>query len=103
MTAAVLLAHIDIPPKLLASLIVLGLVLVIFVIKKVVGGGTKAPQPGVAPPPQGFVPPPPQGFAPPPPPVCPTCGTQGRWLVESNAWGCDRCRALIGPPNAARS
>ncbi|MBA2543493.1 MAG: hypothetical protein H0V17_27880 [Deltaproteobacteria bacterium] len=45
------------------------------------------PQPGMAPPQQMA----PQG------PTCTTCGSPGRWIPESNGWGCDRCRAMIGP------
>ncbi|HEY4057944.1 MAG TPA: TerB family tellurite resistance protein [Kofleriaceae bacterium] len=28
-------------------------------------------------------------------PFCGNCGQAGRWIAESNAWGCDRCRAVI--------
>jgi hypothetical protein len=31
-------------------------------------------------------------------PFCGTCGGPGRWIAESKAWGCDRCRMLIQPP-----
>ncbi|MDB4960516.1 MAG: hypothetical protein JWP01_515 [Myxococcales bacterium] len=33
-------------------------------------------------------------------PVCPTCRGPGRWIPESHAWGCDRCRMLIQLPVA---
>jgi hypothetical protein len=43
-------------------------------------------------------------------PFCSTCGGPGRWIPESNGWGCDRCRTMImtapmqapmpGPPRA---
>jgi len=49
------------------------------------------PQPGMAPPQQQMAP---QG------PACTTCGSPGRWIPESNGWGCDRCRAMIGPAMA---
>src|SRR3569623_139126 len=29
--------------------------------------------------------------------VCPNCGFGARWIPESNAWGCDRCRQLVQP------
>ena len=76
--ATTLLAHISIPPKLLASLIVLGLCIVFALIKLAFRKATAVP-PAVTP----------------QVPVCTTCGTQGRWIAESNAWGCDRCRAFI--------
>ncbi len=28
-------------------------------------------------------------------PFCPTCRGPGRWIPESNGWGCDRCRTMI--------
>lgn len=31
-------------------------------------------------------------------PMCPNCRGPGRWIPESNAWGCDRCRQLIMMP-----
>lgn len=36
-------------------------------------------------------------------PACPTCGTALRWIPESAAWGCDRCRVLypVGGPGPA--
>jgi DNA-directed RNA polymerase subunit RPC12/RpoP len=123
--AAVLLAHIDIPPRLLGSLIVLGICLIVWFFKAVFSGpekGLSQQRPGA----------PscatcgaqarwlmPQNYwncdrcnkpvvvgAPAPPPVvtqpvvqqqqfCGACGTPGRWIPESNAWGCDRCRHLI--------
>ena len=147
-----LAAHIDIPPKLLGSLIVLGLVLIVWAIVAIAKSGSKPPMqmaPG-GPPcntcggparwnyngwvcdrcqrqviPMGAMPPqapmgyqqppygqpnmaqpgmPPQHMQQQPPmavahqgPTCPTCQGPGRWLPESNAWGCDRCRQLIGP------
>jgi hypothetical protein len=33
-------------------------------------------------------------------PFCSTCGGPGRWLPESNGWGCDRCRTMIMAPPA---
>lgn len=33
-------------------------------------------------------------------PFCPTCRGPGRWLPESNGWGCDRCRTMIMTPPA---
>jgi ribosomal protein L37AE/L43A len=151
--SATLLAHIDIPPRLLGSLIVLGICLVIWFFKAILSTDTKAsqtagpscptcggkaswatpqnywncfrcnrpvPMPGQQPmgqqpmggPPPGQNPygaPPPQqnpyAQQPQPPvpqqaaqvPFCGTCGGPGRWLPESNAWGCDRCRQLIQP------
>jgi hypothetical protein len=35
----------------------------------------------------------PQGFA--GGPFCQTCRGPGRWIPESNGWGCDRCRTMI--------
>ncbi|MBL0212353.1 MAG: hypothetical protein IPQ07_00445 [Myxococcales bacterium] len=147
----VLLAHIDIPPRLLASLVVLGIVLVIWFFKAVFSSASAPPvQAGAPPCPtcrglarwypatnqwhcdrcnrpvpapgtqpmagqaqiQGQMPgqmpgqPPinpytgqpiaPQQMAP-QGPTCQTCNGPGRWLAESNAWGCDRCRQLIQP------
>jgi hypothetical protein len=49
---------------------------------------------------------PPMPMAPPPQmaapggPSCTTCGSPGRWIPESNGWGCDRCRQMIGPAMA---
>jgi hypothetical protein len=76
--ATTLLAHISIPPKLLASLIVLGICIVIALIKLAVRKGRTGP-PAVTP----------------QVPACTVCGTPGRWIAESNAWGCDRCRTFI--------
>jgi hypothetical protein len=28
-------------------------------------------------------------------PFCQTCRGPGRWIPESNGWGCDRCRTMI--------
>jgi len=28
-------------------------------------------------------------------PLCRQCGTPGRWIAESNGWGCDRCRVML--------
>ena len=163
-----LAAHIGIPPKLLVSLIVLGLALIIWAIVAIANSGKKqqqhvapnappcntcggparwnyngwvcdrcqrqvipmgAPmpqygqpqygqpqygqpqygQPNMAPPgmpPNMAQPMPPGALQPtgasPQPmaaqgPMCQTCGGPGRWIPESNAWGCDRCRQLIGP------
>ncbi len=152
-----LLAHIDMPPKLLASLIVLGLFLVIWFFKAMLSTEKKVPQaagptcptcggkaswavphnfwncfrcnravpmPGQQPMggpmhpqnqnPYG-APPPHNPYGAPPPqnpyaqhqpmqqqqapqvPFCGACGGPGRWIPESNAWGCDRCRQLIQP------
>lgn len=139
--SSALLAHIDIPPRLLASLIVLGICLVIWFFKAILSSPAKPPQApppgppgqnpwGGQPPPPGANPyaqqqpppganpwgapqqqPPPQGYNPyaqqqppqqqamqqPQTPFCGTCGGPGRWIPESNAWGCDRCRQLIQP------
>ncbi len=142
-----LAAHIDIPPKLLGSLIVLGLALIVWAIVAIAKSGSKpqvhhAPNtppcntcggparwnyngwvcdrcqrqvipmaPGMPPqmmqqPPYSQQPnmaqpgmPPQQAYgqAAPQGPSCPTCQGPGRWLPESNAWGCDRCRQMIGP------
>lgn len=75
----VVAAHIGIPVKLLASLIVLGIFAVAAVITAIVRASRKPPVMGAA------------------PPVCPTCRTPIRWVPESNAWGCDRCRQLLPP------
>ena len=151
-----LLAHIGIPPKLLVSLVVLGLALIIWAIVAIAKSGSKKQQqfapgappcptcgqpgrwnyngwvcdrcqraiipmaPGMAPPGQYGAPPQqmmgqpymPQPGMPPHQmpqqqaaahqgPPCQTCGTPGRWIPESNAWGCDRCRAIIMPPAPA--
>lgn len=153
--SAALAAHISIPPKLLVSLIVLGLALIVWAIVAIAKSGTKTPvhaapqappcntcggparwnyngwvcdrcqrqvipmgAPGMPPqqmmqqPPYGQQPgmpnmaqpgmPPQQAYGQQPGaalqgPTCPTCQGPGRWLPESNAWGCDRCRQLIGP------
>ena len=128
-----LLAHIDIPPQLLGSLIVLGFLLVIWFFKVILskpavtraGAPTcttcgqqahwltpqnywncmrcnKPVQPGMVGGPQPGQPPiNPYTGQPiqqqPPGPTCATCGGPGRWLADSNAWGCDRCRQLIQP------
>jgi ribosomal protein L37AE/L43A len=34
-------------------------------------------------------------------PTCATCRGPGRWIPESNGWGCDRCRQMIQPIPAA--
>lgn len=136
-TTTALLAHIDIPPRLLASLIVLGFVLVIWFFKAILGKPTvtrtgaptcttcgqqahwltpqnywncmrcnKPVQPAMTGGPQPMPGQPPinpytgqpiQQQAQPPGPTCTTCGGPGRWLADSNAWGCDRCRQLIQP------
>ncbi len=88
MASQALLAHIPIPPKLLVSLIVLGLALIIWAIVAIARSGSKKNAP-----PQQM-----QQF--PPGPPCPTCGTPGRWIPQSNGWGCDRCRQMIPPPPA---
>ena len=31
-------------------------------------------------------------------PMCPNCRGPGRWIPESNGWGCDRCRQMIMVP-----
>lgn len=31
-------------------------------------------------------------------PFCSTCGGPGRWIPQSNGWGCDRCRTMIATP-----
>jgi hypothetical protein len=172
--ASALLAHIAIPPKLLVSLVVLGLALLIWMIVAIANSGKKqqqqaapgappcntcgqpgrwnyngwvcdrcqraivpmAPgmpqqqygqpgmppgqygqpgmppgqygQPGMPPgqygqpgmPPQQQMGAPPMAAAP-QGPTCQTCGGPGRWIPESNAWGCDRCRQLIAPPAQA--
>ena len=128
--SAALAAHISIPPKLLVSLIVLGLALIVWAIVAIAKSGTKTPVHAApqAPPcntcggparwnyngwvcdrcqrqviPMGAPGMPPQQAygqqpgAAPQGPTCPTCQGPGRWLPESNAWGCDRCRQLIGP------
>ncbi len=147
--SATLLAHIDIEPRLLASLIVLGLCLVIWFFKVMLSTEKKVPQsagptcptcggkaswavpgnfwkcfrcnqpvptPGQHPPMgMGGPPPPHNPYGAPPPqnpyarqppvqqqqapqvPFCGICGGPGRWIPESNAWGCDRCRQLIQP------
>ncbi len=156
-TASVLLAHIDLPPKLIGSLVVLVLALIIWGIVALAKSGSKpqqhvAPnsppcptcggparwnyngwvcdrcqrqvvpgmpmqppmmQPGMQPnmappgmPPQQMMGHPgmPQagmGGAAPQGPSCQTCGGPGRWIPESNAWGCDRCRQLIAPMQPA--
>ncbi|MEO7093693.1 MAG: hypothetical protein ABI175_10610 [Polyangiales bacterium] len=136
-TTTALCAHIDMPPRLLASLIVLGFVLVIWFFKALFSKPTvnRAGAPTcttcgqqahwlmpqnfwncmrcnrpVQPATMGGQPPMPgqppinpytgqaiQPQMPPPGPTCATCGGPGRWLAESNAWGCDRCRQLIQP------
>ncbi|CAN5836688.1 hypothetical protein BH11MYX3_BH11MYX3_12980 [soil metagenome] len=137
--ATALLAHIDIPPQLAASLVVLGLVLVIWFFKAIFSSKPAAPvvtagaqscptcrgfarwypgtnqwrcdrcnvvvaPPGAQPMPMAGPPINPytgQPIAPqvqaPQGPTCGMCGGPGRWLAESNAWGCDRCRQLIQP------
>lgn len=158
-TLPALLAHIDLPPKLIASIVVLVLALIIWGIAAIVKAGSKpqqhftpgAPpcptcfgparwnyngwvcdrcrcavvpgmpmqQPGMYPQQPGMQPPnmappgmPPQlgypqqpmagmGAAAPQGPSCQTCGGPGRWIPESNAWGCDRCRQLIAPTPVA--
>ncbi|MBA3455414.1 MAG: hypothetical protein H0T42_20140 [Deltaproteobacteria bacterium] len=108
-----LLAHIDIPERLLGALVVLVLAILIVLISRGVRGS-----------PTGLV-------ARPGAPLC-TCGVAtkwklpdnhwhcercnvpvmrplacatckgpGRWLRESNAWGCDHCRVVL-PAAAAR-
>ncbi len=102
-----LAAHIPgIPPVVWLGLLVL--CLIVIGVGKLFSAATKSPpppQPGQPFPPPGQPFPPPQQqsqpFAPPQTPFCQTCGGPGRWLVESNAWGCDRCRQLIGPPPSA--
>lgn len=73
---AALLAHIDIPPRLLASLIVLGIVLVIWFFKAVLSSPavtrTNAP-------------------------ACTTCGQQAHWLTPQNYWNCMRCNRPVQP------
>ncbi len=69
-----LLAHIDIPPRLLGSLIVLGIVLVIWFFKAVFSSPavtrTNAP-------------------------ACSTCGQQAHWLTPQNYWNCMRCNRPV--------
>lgn len=76
--SATLLAHIPIPPKLLVSLIVLGLALIIWAIVAAVNRGNKSAQV-------------PQGA-----PACPTCRGPARWAYTH--WVCDRCRTALPPP-----
>lgn len=158
-----LAAHLPIPPKLLVSLVVLGIALIVWAIVAIAKSGSKKPPMQIAPnappcntcggparwnyngwvcdrcqrqvipmmgapgmPPQQMMPPqygqpnmaplgmPPQQYgqqpgmpqpmaggpqmgAAPQGPTCQTCHGPGRWIPESNAWGCDRCRQLIGP------
>jgi ribosomal protein L37AE/L43A len=119
-----LLAHIDIPPRLLASLIVLGFVLVIWFFKAILSKPavtrTGAPtcttcgqqahwlmpqnywncmrcNKPVQTATNPYTGQPIQQQAQPPGPTCATCGGPGRWLADSNAWGCDHCRQLIQP------
>jgi len=119
-----LLAHIDVPPRLLASLIVLGIVLVIWIFKAMFSSPTvtRTAAPScttcgqqahwltpqnywncmrcntpVQPAMTGGPQPMPPQQAQPQGPTCATCGGPGRWLADSNAWGCDRCRQLIQP------
>ena len=50
---------------------------------------------------QGYPQPPQQGYPQPQAPSCQTCGKPGRWMTESNGWGCDGCRQMImAPPSA---
>lgn len=104
-----LLAHIDIPERLLGALVILVVAIVIVLVSRLLRGS-----------PTGLV-------ARPGAPVCScgtpakwkfpdnhwhcerenvpvmrplacqTCNGPGRWLRESHAWGCDNCRVLIAP------
>jgi len=74
-----LLAHIAIPPKLLASIIVLVLVLVIWGIVALAKSGNKK-----------------QSHMTPNAPPCPTCFGPARW--NYNGWVCDRCQRALPPP-----
>ena len=76
-TTSALLAHIDIPPRLLASLIVLGIVLVIWFFKAVLSSGTTVSRAGA--------------------PTCTTCGQQAHWLTPQNFWNCMRCNKPVQP------
>jgi len=75
-TAVALLAHIDIPPRLLGSLIVLGIVLIIWFFKAVFSAPTVTRTNA---------------------PVCPTCGQQAHWLTPQNFWNCMRCNRPVQP------
>lgn len=116
-----LLAHIDIPPELAGSLVVLAIsIVVVLIVWKARGAhsgfakhkGTvvKAGAPthycGLEAKwmlPEGYwhcdrcntpvesAPPPVAQHGAP----CATCATPSRWIPESNAWGCDRCRVLL--------
>ncbi len=74
-----LLAHIDVPPRLLASLIVLGIVLVIWFFKAVFSSPTVT-RTGA--------------------PSCTTCGQQAHWLTPQNYWNCMRCNRPVPPAGA---
>jgi ribosomal protein L37AE/L43A len=58
--------------------------------QKAVPVGGPAPQQA-----QGFPQPPQQSYPQPQAPNCQTCGKPGRWMAESNGWGCDGCRQMI--------
>lgn len=76
--SATLLAHIDMPPKLLASLIVLGIMLLIWFFKSMLSTEKKVPQSAG--------------------PSCPTCGGKASWAVPQNFWNCFRCNRAVPMP-----
>ncbi|MDX2090109.1 MAG: hypothetical protein SFX73_19785 [Kofleriaceae bacterium] len=79
----VLAAHIDIPPELAGSLVVLVISLVIVLSVWMVRGGHGGKQT------RGTVPRP--GA-----PTCP-CGYQAKWTVPHGPWHCDRCNVPVHP------
>lgn len=104
-----LLAHIDIPEQLLGALVVLVLSLVVFGILKMVQGSPRglvtrpgAPICACGTPTKWKLPDnhwhcEPENVPVMRPLACLTCNGPGRWLRESGAWGCDRCRVLLPP------
>ena len=76
--SATLLAHIDIPPRLLGSLIVLGICLLIWFFKAILSTEKKVPQSAG--------------------PSCPTCGGKASWAVPGNHWKCFRCNQAVAMP-----
>jgi len=110
----VLLAHIDIPERLVGALVVLVLAVVVALVTRVIRGSPKGMvvRPGAPSCACGTVT---KWMLPDHhwhcercnlpvlrPLACSTCHGPGRWLRESNAWGCDRCRVLL-PPAAPRT
>ena len=79
----VLLAHLAISPRLLGSLIVLGISLIVWAIVAIVKAASKPPPGAMG---QGGV------VA---PRFCSTCGTAARWLEPQKGWGCDRCQRML--------